>query len=360
MSAEEPKISVLMSVYNAQAYLDEAIESIRNQTFRDFEFIIINDGSTDDSASILDRHASEDDRIYLIKQENKGLIAALNLGISEARAPLLARMDADDVAYPERLEKQYQRISTDSELGLLGSHVQVINEKGDMERVITYPIGDDAIKDSLIYGNPFAHSAIVTRTELIRELKGYRDFYKYCEDYDMWLRISEVMKIDNLDETLLKYRWHEYNISKVNRNAQISAFYLAQAAWKMRSLDRNDPTEIWGNSKPNKSLLNNLPLPESEKWNIECRWINTIVDEATQHEMSTIQTLVATLPPPSDELLQDMPVMYVQVLRNLIQKAWKFRNRKIFFWAILKIIEYSPFMAMKNLAEFFLRRIKKI
>src|SRR5690606_30443113 len=130
----------------------------------------------------------------------------LNRGIEEARGSLIARMDADDIALPDRLAKQLQRMKECPALGLLGCHIHVIDEEGAPEQLIRFPVGDAEVSDRIFYGSPVAHPTAMMRKDLVRQLGGYRTFYKHCEDYDLWLRISEHAAVDNLDECLLFYR----------------------------------------------------------------------------------------------------------------------------------------------------------
>src|SRR5690606_18792622 len=152
-------------------------------------------------------------RIRVLHQANQGLIAALNRGVEEATAPLLARMDADDVALPDRLGAQVARFEKQDGLGLLGGHIRIIDGSGmlDAGRVIRFPVGEQEVSETLYYGSPVAHPAAMMRVELIRQIGGYRTFFKHSEDYDLWLRLSERALIDNLDQVVLHYRQHGEN-----------------------------------------------------------------------------------------------------------------------------------------------------
>lgn len=275
MQSATPAVSVLMSVYNGERYLDEAIDSIRRQSFADFEFIIIDDGSADGSAAIIDRHAGEDARIRVVRQENQGLVAALNRGIALARAPLLARMDCDDVAVPDRLEKQHVRMMADERLGVLGGQIRMMDAQGTLGVLASFPMGAAEVAQVLPLRSPLMHPAVMMRTALVRRLGGYRGFYKHCEDYDLWLRVSEAAAIDNLGDVLLHYRWHGDNVSVHNREVQITGAFLAQAAWLLRLAGRPDPTGIWeiSGASAMACLLGDLALSELEAWRLRCRWL---------------------------------------------------------------------------------------
>ncbi len=229
-----PEISVVMSVYNGQPFLSEAVDSILNQSFHNYEFIIINDGSTDGSTKILQQYAAIDTRIVLIEQENKGLITALNTGLEKAKAPLIARMDADDIALPHRLEVQRNYMHSYKNIDLLGSAVTVIDEQGQPSKTITYPRTGPAL-DQYIYerGSPVAHPAVMMRREAVIDLGGYRDAYKHAEDYDLWLRMHKHGVIDNLNEVLLMYRHHRNKISVKHAYDQALISVVARHASKV-------------------------------------------------------------------------------------------------------------------------------
>jgi len=209
-----------MPVYNAEKYIKEAVDSILNQTFSDFEFIIINDGSTDGSLALLEDYAEKDDRIRLISRENKGLVATLNEGLALAKAPLIARMDADDISMPERFEKQVDYLSKNSNCVLLGSRVKIIDEDGDELCEMGDYYSSEELDAGLLAGKGqlIYHPSIMVRKSVVDLLGGYRDIYPQVEDLDLFLRISEVGEIQNLREPLLKYREH---LTKIGHTAQL-------------------------------------------------------------------------------------------------------------------------------------------
>jgi len=179
-----PKISVVMAVYNGEKYLREAIDSILNQTFNDFEFIIINDGSTDDSAEIIKSY--NDPRIILIQQENKGLAAALNEGIKIAKGKFIARMDADDISLKTRLEKQIQFMEAHPEYVAIGSWSNHISADGDYLYTCKMPLESSALKDELPDKCPFIHTSVLMRTDEVQSVVGYKNVgrYFYQEEYN--------------------------------------------------------------------------------------------------------------------------------------------------------------------------------
>lgn len=317
MTLAAPEVTVLMSVFNAGSYLDAAIWSIRNQSFSNFEFLIINDGSTDGSGDILERHALNDPRLRVISQENRGLIAALNRGIDEARSALIARMDADDIALQDRLAKQVAYMQREPCVGLLGGHIRLMDADGATGAMIRFPVGDAEIAHHMLYGSPVAHPTAMMRRNLVQSLGGYRAFYQHCEDYDLWLRISEHARIANVDECLLNYRRHAASVSSTYSNIQTTGAFLAQAAWLMRRAGHPDPTHTWPSI--DQVWLMNLPLEEREKWNLICRWIiatlENLPNEAVLEGVALVSALERMPGKPSDLGNQDMYKIHGKVAR---------------------------------------------
>lgn len=193
-------VSVVLPAYNAELYLKEAMDSILQQTFTDFELIILNDGSTDSTEDIILSY--EDSRIVYVKnQENLGLIGTLNKGISLAKGKYIARMDADDIALPERLNKQISFLEANTQYGVVGAFAQIIDSK-DIYKV---PVTNEAIKAFLYIDSPFIHPSVVIRKDLLSS-NMYDHQYHRIEDYELWVRLSAQTKFYNIPEILLKYR----------------------------------------------------------------------------------------------------------------------------------------------------------
>ncbi len=211
------RVSVLMPVYNGERFLREAIESILSQTYRDFEFLIINDGSNDRSVEIVESY--HDPRIKLVHNEkNLGLITTLNKGIEIAEGRYIARMDADDISLPRRLEKQVSFMDGNPDVAVCGTWVETFGAQKILWR---YPLVPEAARCRLLFLPPVAHPSAIIRKSVLEE-KGlrYDTGMRYAEDYDLWVRISEGSRISNIGETLLKYRLHENSLSKVFRKGQ--------------------------------------------------------------------------------------------------------------------------------------------
>lgn len=215
-----PMISVVMSVYNGEKYLDEAIESILKQTYKDFEFIIINDGSTDKSLEIIEKYKKQDERIVLISRENKGLIASLNEGIKKAKGKYIARMDADDISLPNRFEQQIKFLEKNPEIGVCGTWVEVFGENRN-PTIWKMPIQDEELRPRLLFSVTFAHPSVMMRKGLINQYNlRYNEKYINAEDYKFWLDFSKYTKFVNIPKVLFQYRYLETSISRVADNAK--------------------------------------------------------------------------------------------------------------------------------------------
>ncbi|WP_029905233.1 glycosyltransferase [Prevotella sp. 10(H)] len=213
-----PKVSVLMPVYNAGKYLSRAIDSIIHQTFKDWELILINDGSTDDSEEIITRY--EEARIYYVKNEtNLGLIKTLNKGIALCGGEYIARMDADDISHPERLKKQVDFLDKHPDYLMCGTNAAVIDNSGKKTGRIRNLTKNDFLQICLLFTPSFVHPSMMIRADVLRQ-NPYEVAYKHVEDYELWCRIAKQGKIANLKDELLEYRWHDTNVSVLNNEVQ--------------------------------------------------------------------------------------------------------------------------------------------
>lgn len=218
-----PKVSVIMSVYNGEKYLREAIDSILNQTFTDFEFIIINDGSTDGTREILESYS--DPRVRLFHQENIGLTRSLNRALKLARGEYIARQDADDISLAKRLETQLKYFDADPSLTLCASRFRVIDENGNFIGCIHPTVSDKLLQWHLLswhllFGNQIGHASVMVKKEALLKLDGYALSVKRAQDYELWSRMSFTCKMIVIPDVLFYWRYHHPCISQTHPEEQ--------------------------------------------------------------------------------------------------------------------------------------------
>ena len=212
-----PDLSVIMPVYNGEAYLCQAIDSILKQTFRNFEFIIIDDASTDGSEKII--HAYEDSRIKFVRNtDNQGNYPSRNKGLKMATGKYICVMDADDVAYPHRFDVQYRYLENHPDVLAVGTHYDFSIQGKTMKRNL--PLSYEDVQIALLSDNHFLHSSLMVRTEAMRKIGGYDEKYVYSSDYDLLSRLALSGKIENLPDILMMYRLHDTQISQLYKKEQ--------------------------------------------------------------------------------------------------------------------------------------------
>lgn len=220
MNNNAPKISVIMSVYNGEEYLHEAIDSILNQTFKNFEFIIINDGSIDNSDEIIKSYI--DSRIILITQENKGLPAALNEGIKIAKGKYIARMDADDISEPDRFSIQVQYMEKNPNCVVVGSRYNILSKDGDFLYLAENTIDNKKLKNVLPYITPFAHGSSFIRKSALRSVGGYHKQMLFGQDVLLWIDLAELGDFAIIPKPLYNFRITPFSNSRVsNKNLRL-------------------------------------------------------------------------------------------------------------------------------------------
>jgi glycosyltransferase involved in cell wall biosynthesis len=236
----EPRISVLMPVYQAELYLEEAVESILAQSFDDFELIALDDGSTDASPRILEALAIRDDRIRVRRSQHAGLVTQLNQGITEARGEFIARMDADDISHPERFQRQLSYLDSHPDCVAVGTGTDEV----DPERRIISPLdirhSHSEIESRLMQGDGGAliHASALYRTDTLRSIDGYRKEYEYGEVIDLHLRLAEVGQLANLPESLYEYRQNFASVCFTRRlEVRLKQDAAIRAALQRRGLD---------------------------------------------------------------------------------------------------------------------------
>jgi glycosyltransferase involved in cell wall biosynthesis len=236
-----PAVSVVLSVRDGERYLAEALDSVLAQTFADFELVVVDDGSTDSSPGIVAEYAARDGRIVVHRQEAAGLVTSLNRGVTLARARLIARLDADDIALSRRLELQVACLDSHPRLGLVGGAVEFVGEGGRQFAETRYPSTDAEIRGAFAETTPFVHSAVTMRRAAFEAAGGYRGQFRHAEDLDLWLRIADDWEVANLPEPVVRYRVHERQLTGQELEQGSISAVGARLASKARSAGLPDP-----------------------------------------------------------------------------------------------------------------------
>lgn len=255
-SLSSPLVSVLMAVYNSERYVAQAVESILSQTLSNFELIIIDDGSTDRSRSILQTYAAQDQRIRLISRKNRGIPQTRNELLAQATAELIAVMDSDDIALPERLQRQVEFMQQHPEVVCLGSAFELIDAQGRLLTCLPVPLTDDEIQQQALAGHAsiFQPCAMMRRAA-VEQVGGYDETMPQAEDLDLWLRLGEIGKLANLSQPLVQYRLHANSVSEKDCALQRQKAYEAcQRAWQRRGITGQfEATDHWRPGKDRSS-----------------------------------------------------------------------------------------------------------
>lgn len=250
--SNHPRITVLMPVYNCELYVKEAIDSILNQTFSDFEFIIIDDASTDKTLSII--RSYDDNRIKLIeKPENSGYTNSLNYGLGIARGEYIARMDGDDISLPARFEKQINFLDKNLEVVVCGSSFKII----ESEKIYSVCENHEKIKLAMLQDCPMGHPTVMMRKKVFQDYNLVYDISKEpAEDYDLWTRLSLLGKLHNLQEVLLNYRMHTSQVSnKRNMEQKNAAIEIKVNLLNYLNFEKNSETQNILNKIIRRDLL---------------------------------------------------------------------------------------------------------
>ncbi len=240
-----PLVTVSMSAFNAAAFLPEAIESVLAQTFGDFEFLIVNDGSTDGSGDVIDSYARKDSRIAALHQENIGLVRSLNRMTDVAKGRWLARIDADDACLPDRLEKQIAFLTANPEVGIVGSNAYIVDTSGkELARPdVSRPLVHEEIVANFKEGVNLHHPTIMVETDLLRKAGGYRAPFRFAQDYDLYLRLLPHTRMANLPDPLIRYRVHSEQASTKHLFEQTLSAVVAWYSHEARLAGRPDPMD---------------------------------------------------------------------------------------------------------------------
>jgi glycosyltransferase involved in cell wall biosynthesis len=231
-------VSVLLPVYNGERYLRDAVGSVLSQGFTDFELLLLDDGSTDRSLEIMQGFANGDSRVRVISRENRGLVATLNQLVGEARGELLARMDADDICLPDRLQRQVDFLAAHPEVVCVGGDVELIDDAGRFLTVLRMVHDDASIQGQALEGHTtICHPCALMRRSAVQAVGGYHAEFYPTEDLDLWLRLGEVGQLANLSGPVLRYRLHGSSISGSDAVKQRAAARRScEDAWRRRRL----------------------------------------------------------------------------------------------------------------------------
>lgn len=259
---EIPSVSVLLPVHNGKPYLEPCIESVQRQSISNWELVLVDDGSEDGSIDVLRAFAKADERIRLVSiPERKGVTAALNVGLRHCRAELIARLDADDICVPHRLERQRDYLQANPAIVAVGCWVMRIDADGDAIAVGRWPREHTDIDRRLLCGEGgLPHPGAMIRAATLQQIGGYREEFVYAQDKDLWLRLGEVGELANLEEVLLYYREHALSTGAVKRTEQ--DLYLRRAVQDAHTRRRLAPHHV----RTTGPSLDVTELQQRESW----------------------------------------------------------------------------------------------
>jgi hypothetical protein len=249
-----PAVSVTLAVRDGARFLPAALESLLGQSFRDFELIAVDDGSRDETPAILEGYAARDKRIVLLRNDKgRGLAASLNRAVAASRAPLLARADGDDLYHSDRLARQIAHLAAHPDIGVLSCGYRRIDADGRLIDIRTPLTGDAIIRFQMLFMNALLHPGAMVRTEMLRRVGGYDEAYWTAQDSDLWARLLQHTRMDNLPEPLVDYRIHTANTTKTRgeagRNLSLSVPARLLGAYLGRPLSPEGiraPVDLYG------------------------------------------------------------------------------------------------------------------
>ncbi|MCF6409136.1 glycosyltransferase family 2 protein [Pseudalkalibacillus salsuginis] len=326
-------ISVVMAVYNGELYLQEAIDSILQQTYPEFEFIIVNDGSTDKTIQIL--NDIQDPRVRLIHlPKNVGAASALNRGIQEAEGKWIAIQDADDLSYPSRLKEQISYVKDHPGIAAVGTLRKCISGRNEIpkkrlrtEEFSNYLVSGEHLRAYRFYINPLCHGSVLFSKEIFKKIGGYDPSYKICYDYDLWIRMLEVGSIHKINKVLYHYRIHPESISRkkqpYNEDWLVASTHIKKIAKKQYHDTRDPVFLVIGNSNACNEFKQICSL---SKLKVDCYLQST--DSGT---LEAIHQLIKKQLIDSVILLEG--IQYLSIFQALEEKGMEW-NRNLFkIWA---------------------------
>ncbi|MBC7784652.1 MAG: glycosyltransferase [Burkholderiales bacterium] len=251
-------MSVILAAYDAEKYLVSAVDSILNQTFTDFELILIDDGSKDSTQRMVQDYGRKDPRVVAISRANKGLTPTLNEGIARAKGEYLARMDADDLSLPRRFAEQVKYLDKNPQCVCVGCRVTLIDPYGSPLKLTTHDLDHEKIDAGLLKGIGWSivHPAAMMRADAVRQVGGYREQFKTSQDLDLFLRLGEVGRLANIAEPLVQYRQHFESVANTKADEQ----------WRVKSIIVGDAYDRRGLARPEKwDFSRRVPKPFDEQ-----------------------------------------------------------------------------------------------
>ncbi len=314
----KPLISIILPFYNAEKYLAETLDSISESTLKEFELLLMDDGSRDAGTATAQKYADNDSRIQLIKLNHKGIVSALNFGIHSAQTNFIARMDADDICMPDRFAKQFKELTDNPEISLTSCLVEPFSDKPLTEGSVRYfhwlnnCISSEDIIRGLFIESPLIHPSIMTRKSAVTKVGLYRD-YDGPEDYDLWLRMAKAdMKFSKIPELLLRYRIHPQSLSRtdmVHYHKYVSPKRKLQHLYynlREGKLAHNRSLAICGTGREGKKLFNYLKEKKIT--------IKAFIDIAPQKQNTTYKNVPIL---PTENIGQnDSTIFYLCMIRN--------------------------------------------
>ena len=351
-----PRVSVTMTVRNVELFLAESIESVLGQTFTDFEFIIVDFGSTDNSKGIIREYSEKDERIKFYETPGLTLVEARNAAFAHAVGDLIAVMDADDICLPDRLLWEVEFLDRNPEVGLVGGSSEWVNARGASLGIHDVPCNDEEIRLALLTYCPFWHATLLVRHRALAAVEGYRNVFVYSHDYDMELRIADRFKVENLGKVVLKYRIHPNQVSLMRVREQSLCKLAAQVSAEARRNHRDDPFDKVDRIVP--STLAALGVSEEmqeERYINEFRiWIRNI-DQAG--ELSSVTNFIV-------EALRSGKVKYAQkwevadLWLTAGSQYWKRNKCWSALYALMNAVYVSPRVIIGRPFRFLMRRLR--
>jgi GT2 family glycosyltransferase len=347
-----PQISVVLPVYNSDAYLRAAVASIVSQSFGDFELLAIDGGSADESMRILAEFAQGDARIRIVRQSGRGLVAALNEGIALARGAFVARMDADDISLPERFARQVEFLRRNPDIAVVGSAMTLIDAAGQPVRDIVYPQEPAEVARALERGSALAHPAVMMRRDAVQRAGGYRAVFEFSEDYDLWLRLSEQSLLANLPDKLLLYRHHATKRGCVFAFEQELHTQIARLSAAARRAGRADRLD--GIATLDVGHIGLFELSAERREELICDLVQPLLGASKPEELARVEKVFRLI---------GRPVNRSRVGRRKLEFAVRLLKLHRFLpaamWA-LRAGATSPYETLAVLASFGMRTPRKL